>query len=69
MKVKMLVMGAGPTGVLNIGSIVEVSAQEGKQMIDGKYAVEVVAKPIPAPVKKAGKKAADKDEDNDEDKE
>ena len=69
MKVKMIVMGAGPKGVMNIGMIREVSAQEGKQLIEGKYAVAIVDAPVPAPAKKDNKKADKKDEDKDEDKE
>ena len=38
MKVKMLTMAAGPAGNRHIGQVVEVSADEAKQLIDGRYA-------------------------------
>lgn len=40
MLVKMLTLQAGPTGTREPGQVYEVSAKEGKALIDGGYAVE-----------------------------
>lgn len=41
MYVKMLTMGAGPSGVFPSGSIREVTEQEGAELIAGRFAEEV----------------------------
>jgi hypothetical protein len=41
MKVKMLTLSAGPDGARQPGRIYPVSAEEGKALVDGGYAVEV----------------------------
>lgn len=57
MKVKMLKLMAGPEGVAQIGSVVEVSVQHGKLLVDGGYAEAVKApSPQPSPSKGEGVK-------------
>jgi hypothetical protein len=41
MKVKMLTLSAGPDGTRQPGKVYLVSADEGKVLVDGGYAVEV----------------------------
>lgn len=41
MKVKMLTLQAGPNGVREAGRIYDVPEAEARQLIEGRYAVEV----------------------------
>jgi len=47
MKVQMLVSRAGPAGVDNRGDVVEVSAAEGKRMIEAAQAIPYAPKVKP----------------------
>lgn len=46
MKIRMRTTSAGPDGVRLAGSVCIVSEVEGKALIDGRYATEVVAAPL-----------------------
>lgn len=49
MRVRMLTLSAGPAGVVQPGAVVEVSDEEGRALIAGRYA-ELVEVPIKAAV-------------------
>lgn len=60
MKVKMLTLSAGPDGARQPGKTYPVSAEEGKALIDGGYAVEVKSTDAAKAASSSAPRTADK---------
>jgi hypothetical protein len=58
MKIKMLTLQAGPTGVREVGSVHDVDDKEAKALIAGGYAIPV-EKVVEKAVAKRGEKATE----------